>query len=207
MFLNFYHDSFSQLYFLCQLYRTTALLYLLKWFNYILPPSILQSKCSPSSLSQYITYLLTSAGKSLLDIPTCSSGNCTPHKQGKRIRSHSKARGRNELCRGSPARRNRSGSCRAALQLGDDGNGEKEPPKGHLPPAHQVVKEGFTAALHHSVWFESPSSRSALWNAAAEGKPGCYCLEKPWLGFCASPSGWSLSNQSCITISPDKSSQ
>lgn len=45
--LNFDHDSFSQLYFLCQLYRTTALLHLLTWFNCILSPPILQDKCSP----------------------------------------------------------------------------------------------------------------------------------------------------------------
>lgn len=93
-------------------------------------------------------------------------GPCS-HKQSKEVRGCGKARGRNQPCGGSPASRNRGGSCRAALQLGGDGNGERRAIVG--PPATDLcshspgcVKDGFTPALHHSAWLEPPSPRSGL---------------------------------------------
>lgn len=60
--------------------------------HYILPPPILQNKCSSSSLSHYITYLIISTRKSLLDVPHLFKWKLFSHKQSKRIWSCSKAK-------------------------------------------------------------------------------------------------------------------
>lgn len=69
-FFKVWSSHFQPTVFLLPIVQPCSLLYLFKYFHYILLPLTLQNKRFPSSLSQYLTYLPTSTWKSLLRHPS-----------------------------------------------------------------------------------------------------------------------------------------
>lgn len=175
-----------------------SLLYLFEYFHYVLLPPTLQNKCFPSSLSQHLTYLPTSAWKSLLRRPSAivRAGTGLPRAEQGGTRPEA------ETSRAEGARR-------AGIVVGAAGmlccwevmaTGREEPRRSYPPQTSAPARQSAWRMVlhHHSAWLESPSSRSGLWSPAAEGKWGCYFLKKPYLASVHQLRGGRCSSQAQV---------